>query len=63
MCVCVVCERFLDEINPWKSEVVDDPKYYEIGVTPTVYSGHDIREQIYDDPDSNPHVSLGMMCI
>ena len=61
--MCVVCERFLAEMKPWRSEVVDDPKYYEISVKPTVYNAHNVLEHIYDHPDLNPHVSLGMMCI
>ena len=61
--VCIACcERFVAEINPSKSEIVDDHKYYEISMRPTVYNGHNVHELIYVDPDSNAHVSLGMMC-
>ena len=61
LCINIVCEQFLAAVNPGKSEVVDDHKYYEIGVMPSVYIAHDIHEQIYDDPDSNAHVSASMM--
>ena len=55
-----MCDWFLTKINLCTSDDVDDHKYYEIRVKSTAINGHDVLEQIYDDPDSNTHVSVAI---